>query len=344
MNGVGGTVSTHPARALVGPPALPWALGALLALGCLCEASARVPEFDWRERGVLFRVVADDPRPPAASPPLPTAGTTTPELPDATGLEPARAPNYLFATMHYGSAEQLGLNLAALRGYLRGRSVLVNEIDGDEPWRSEYEPYRRLPSGMSLRKLLGEQTFAVLTTQLPDAELAASIDGLKPWVAMSILEAPGAQPGQSIDHQLQVWAREDGVRLQHLENLVDQLAALDCVPAEQYALVLGQRLRNGWSWEEEAARTTGYYRDRDLPAWLDEIERMPGLDADAVAVEQRARHCLIEARNARWLPVLEKLLRRGDCFVAVGAIHLTGAQGLLAELNRRGFTVTVEPW
>src|SRR3546814_20120887 len=70
---------------------------------------------------------------------------------------------------------------------------------------------------------------------------------------------------------------------------------------------------------------------------------MPGLEGAAIAVEQRARHCLIEARNARWLPVLERLLREGDCFVAVAAIHLTGDHGLLAQLSRRGFTVTVEP-
>src|SRR3546814_12590899 len=90
--------------------------------------------------------------------------------------------------------------------------------------------------------------------------------------------------------------------------------------------------------------TTLFRSQRDLPAWYDESERMPGLEGAAIAVEQRARHCLIEARNARWLPVLERLLREGDCFVAVGAIHLTGDHGLLAQLSRRGFTVTVEPW
>src|SRR3546814_16451253 len=77
---------------------------------------------------------------------------------------------------------------------------------------------------------------------------------------------------------------------------------------------------------------------------LDEIERMPGLEGAAIAVEQRARHCLIEARNARWLPVLERLLREGHCFVAVGAIHLTGDHCLLAHLRPRGFPVTVATW
>src|SRR3546814_15825508 len=84
------------------------------------------------------------------------------------------------------------------------------------------------------------------------------------------------------------------LRVLHRENLPEQLAALDCVPAAEYAAVLGQRLRAGWSFEEEAARTLGHYRQRHLPAWYDEIERMPGLEGTAIAVEQRARHCLIE--------------------------------------------------
>ncbi|WP_299453047.1 TraB/GumN family protein [uncultured Pigmentiphaga sp.] len=52
---------------------------------------------------------------------------------------------------------------------------------------------------------------------------------------------------------------------------------------------------------------------------------------------------LLEARNERWLPKLETLLRRGGAFVAVGAIHLTGSAGLLERLRRRGFLIVAEP-
>src|SRR3546814_2633304 len=71
---------------------------------------------------------------------------------------------------------------------------------------------------------------------------------------MSMLEMPDEPEHDGIDLQLEDWAREGGLRVLHLENLPEQLAALDCVPAAEYAAVLGQRLRAGWSFEEEAAR------------------------------------------------------------------------------------------
>lgn len=322
----------------------------LLGAGLLTAAQACAENFDWRSRGVLFRVTSTARADAAAVAgtaiatatavaPAPAAVTSAPAtLPAATA-----APSYLFATIHYGGIDELALSRAGLRDYLGRTRVLINEVSGAEQWRDEYEPYRRLSPGQSLRGLLGEPAFAALQAQLP-ALAAAELDGLKPWVVMSLLEMPGEPAQDSIDVQLEDWAREDGLRIVHLENLPEQLAALDCVPAVEYALVLGQRLQGGWSFRQEAARTLGYYQRRELPAWYAEIERMPGLQGDAITVEQRARHCLIEARNARWLPLLERLLRQGNCFVAVGAIHLTGEHGLLAQLSQRGFTVTVEPW
>lgn len=329
-------------------------LGLLLGAGLLTAAPVGAESFDWRSRGVLFRItspVRDDGASSTATNASEAAGTAiaTAAAPAPAAVTPTAlpaavaAPSYLFATIHYGSVDELALNRVGLRDYLGRTRVLINEVSGAEQWRDEYEPYRRLSPGQSLRGLLGEPAFAALQAQLP-ALAAAELDGLKPWVAMSMLEMPGEPAQDSIDVQLEDWARADGLRIVHLENLPEQLAALDCVPAAEYALVLGQRLRGGWSFEHEAARTLGYYQRRELPAWHAEIERMPGLQGDAIAVEQRARHCLIEARNARWLPQLERLLRQGDCFVAVGAIHLTGEHGLLAQLSQRGFAVTVEPW
>lgn len=348
------------------PRLLPWLLCALAS-----GAPAHAAEFDWRARGVLFRVaapeaprqepvapagddVADQDTPPGEDEPsmaqaAPTPGaievdhaqdTASPE----TGTVPAPVPySYVFATIHYGDPDALGLYLPALREHLVRSSVLVNEVDLEEAWQPEYETYRRLASGQSLRRLIGDDAFGELLAQLPDTPPEV-LDTLKPWVAMSMLEFPFGGEEKSIDALLQEWAGRAGLRRVHLENLPDQLAALDCVPAPDYAGVLNQRLLGGWSFDLDAERTVGYYRERDLAAWLDDIDGMHGLTGAALAAEEEARRCLIDVRNARWLPVLEAVLRQGGSFVAVGAIHLTGDEGLLAQLGRRGFRISVEPW
>jgi hypothetical protein len=45
------------------------------------------------------------------------------------------------------------------------------------------------------------------------------------------------------------------------------------------------------------------------------------------------------ARNARWLPPVERVLAQGDAFIAVGAAHLLGGDGLLEQLRKRGYRV-----
>lgn len=49
---------------------------------------------------------------------------------------------------------------------------------------------------------------------------------------------------------------------------------------------------------------------------------------------------MVYARNASWIPKLEKLFAGGDVFVAVGADHLIGQRGVVALLTARGFKVT----
>ncbi|MCD9029085.1 TraB/GumN family protein [Luteimonas sp. BDR2-5] len=330
-------------------------LWVLLLAAVAAGGAAQAGTFDWRTRGVLFRVVALPVQTPApavdadggaAAVDLEAAdveaGDVEADLPSTTVAATAE-PSYIFATIHYGTPDALLLSLPALRHHLAQTTVLVNEVDLGADWQPEYESYRRLPEGQRLQRMIGEDAFAELQRLLPDRDPAA-LDRLKPWVAMSLLEFPFDSDEKSIDALLQDWATAGGLRKTHLENLPDQLAALDCVPAHEYARVLQQRLLGGWSFDLDAERTVGYYRERDLAAWLDDIDGRHGLTGAALAAEAEAQRCLISVRNARWLPVLQDLLRAGGAFVAVGAIHLTGEQGLLVQLSRSGFDVSVEPW
>jgi len=77
----------------------------------------------------------------------------------------------------------------------------------------------------------------------------------------------------------------------------------------------------------------------DTPFDADEREEMRAsgyTEAEIAEFEEE----LVYARNARWIPALEKLFAKGDVFVAVGAGHLPGERGVLALLARRGYSIT----
>ena len=53
---------------------------------------------------------------------------------------------------------------------------------------------------------------------------------------------------------------------------------------------------------------------------------------------------LLYSRNRDWIPKLEKILAPGDVFVAVGADHLIGPRGVIAQLRAKGFaTARISP-
>ena len=49
---------------------------------------------------------------------------------------------------------------------------------------------------------------------------------------------------------------------------------------------------------------------------------------------------LLDQRNADWLTKLPEILKNGTTFVAVGALHLPGQNGIIEGLKRLGYTVT----
>ncbi|MBP7158211.1 MAG: TraB/GumN family protein [Thermomonas sp.] len=305
-------------------------------------------------RGVLFRVTppaatllpaealqaqGDSPAPPATA----SAGDPAPmPTPAPAAPAPMRA-SYLLATIHFGTPEEQGIDYAQLQQTLAEVDTFVNEANLDEAWKPELDGYRWLPEQSPLSNLVGKDGFAQARALLPNVR-AQDLDRMKPWSVLALLEARGETGGDAtMDARLQRMAAGAGKRVLHLETLEQQLQALDCVPAEEHSRVLDERLRASWVLRIESAQAMAWYRARNLDAWLADIDRMQGLSDEARAIEQRARRCLLEDRNARWIGQLETLFQDGPCLVAVGAVHLAGAEGLLAALRRDGYLVEAMP-
>ena len=49
---------------------------------------------------------------------------------------------------------------------------------------------------------------------------------------------------------------------------------------------------------------------------------------------------MADDRNADWITKLPKMLKESSCFIAVGALHLPGQNGLLKLLEKEGYKLS----
>lgn len=83
---------------------------------------------------------------------------------------------------------------------------------------------------------------------------------------------------------------------------------------------------------EDSRMMWEFSRWQTLQTGLIEPDR---LDAEYALMEE----ALIASRNRAWIPVIEDALTAGPAVAAFGALHLSGQDGVLALLERAGFTL-----
>ncbi|MEL7469757.1 MAG: TraB/GumN family protein [Pseudomonadota bacterium] len=174
-------------------------------------------------------------------------------------------------------------------------------------------------------------------------------DRMQPWLLAALLGFPPchlqamSSGDKPMDEVLARHAVSLGIPVIGLESYDTALDSLNRVPKEQMllALVGAPELLDQ---EEDVFRTNAsLYAAGDVQAinefgiYLTERFR-PDLKVreinDAMMTE------LLDVRNRAWMPTLESELAKGGAFVAVGALHLPGAVGLVELLRAKGFTIS----
>jgi uncharacterized protein YbaP (TraB family) len=109
------------------------------------------------------------------------------------------------------------------------------------------------------------------------------------------------------------------------------------VEADQM-LLLNSTLEQAVEIERMFAALREAYLARDLVAVYDLLNAAK-VDDSTGAVARFEQRLVID-RNRRMVDRMGELLQQGNAFVAVGALHLPGEQGILQLLADRGYRVT----
>jgi uncharacterized protein YbaP (TraB family) len=151
----------------------------------------------------------------------------------------------------------------------------------------------------------------------------------RPWFALMRLRSHVARsPRPSMDVALTERARARRIAIEALESWQQQAAALQTGVT---VADLSAAIRARSTITCALARLRSVYIAGELAA-LTRMLVIPGRTGD-----------LLDERNQRWLPQIERYLADRGTFVAVGLGHLLGDGGLLATLERAGYIVERHP-
>lgn len=248
---------------------------------------------------------------------------------------------HLLGTIHMGFGfEEVLTEDARARFEQASRVMTEADVGAADPERLIRAAL--LPPEHSLAIILGKPTWDRLVARLGTQVPPPMLDRLEPWLPAVMLGLqdlgkaleelkPGAEQ-RLMDVELMTKAAALGKELDHFETVEEQIAMFEAISLEEQVLELKQALASdqilqarallvSFSAGDEAGLSRAIFDERQLSLTPGFYERV------------------LYERNLRWLPVIERELARGGTFIAVGAAHLLGERGLLAELRKRGYTV-----
>ncbi len=249
---------------------------------------------------------------------------------------------YLAGSMHLLAKDYYPLG-AALDAAYKESTLLLEEVDFGEMLApaSQLQMLSRgmLPAGQSLDSVLTAETLALTEKRLAAAGLpSAPLKLFKPWMLALTLMAQewqkaGFESDLGLDKHFYDRARADKKPVQALETLEFQISQFDAMTLAEQDRLLASTIKELDTQIPAMTELANAWRDGDTVT----LERILLRDLKSeAALYQR----LLVDRNRTWLPKIEALFsRRAPAFVVVGAAHLVGADGLVAMLRARGFTV-----
>ena len=250
---------------------------------------------------------------------------------------------YVLGSIHLGD-KSLYPFPAVIEDAFKSSNVLIVEVDMRKVDPSQMQKLMlaaAYPPGDDLFQHVSPETRAKLIAYFSAYHLPPEIfSKLRPWAlgvmieTMSMVQA-GLNPKDGIDmHFL------DGAgnrRVEQLEEAEWQIKLLEEMPESIADQWLSSAIAQAENSKERWAKLSSYW-SQGAADKMDEL--LSGSEMGGGEEEKRYERRLREDRNPHMTDRLEKCLHSTDaCFMVVGAAHVIGREGIVKQLQARGYRV-----
>jgi len=243
--------------------------------------------------------------------------------------------SYLFGTLHLLPEEKYFFT-DKMQEAFASTETLALEMDIDIPMGEQMKMAMQMmmPDGKTWADYMTSEEFAALRSAYIDSlgvkenKFDKQYVKIKPMYLSALVLSQLLGKVKAYEQELSTMAKKAKKPLIGLETLQQQMDFMASVPLEDQ---VAQTKAAGASILREYNSMLEAYLKQDLTA----LQALAKESEDFAGMEEE----LLTKRNAAWIPLVKEQAAKASTFFAVGALHLVGDKGLIAELRNAGFTV-----
>lgn len=254
---------------------------------------------------------------------------------DQVGL----TPSYLFATLHSEDPRIIQLPLIAQTRFEHAKSAAI-EVVMDIPSVQQFSNAMFFSGTPHLDQLLNKEIYSKIVEALRQYGLSEKLArSMKPWAVMTTLSQLPSKTGQYLEMRLYQRAMELQIPLYGLEKVAEQLQIFEELPLAEQVVLLTDTVTHLEERPKVYDKLRDLYLERDLIALRATSESYMLAQSSNHSLTKAFFKRLVEDRNLKMVNQMLPRLQKGNAFIAIGALHFPGEQGILKLLEARGYRV-----
>jgi len=254
--------------------------------------------------------------------------------------------SYLYGTMHVQDQRVFNFDKKVTETLLNC-DAYVMELNLDSVNQAELMQQMLMKDDASLKTLLSKKKYKLVEQYFKDS-LGMNIymyQKMNPIITsqMVSLKDMSQEQEDALDIYFNKLAKENGIQTMGLEKMEDQIKALCSIPYKAQAEMLYEAVKDAYAnnqdAESEMDKMLESYIAGDLEALIEMADNFSKKDKKA---QEAFTKTMLNDRNITMANGIEKITKTKTAFIAVGAAHLGGENGVIQLLRDKGFTVVAQ--
>jgi uncharacterized protein len=248
-----------------------------------------------------------------------------------------KKPSYLFGTHHFTNKDFVD-TMQVLQDKLKSVDGVVGEIVMDNTLQGRMAPFLVMKNN-TLDSLFTPAEYREVDDYIKARNQAVNLKQLNRFkpamvgVLIMLLDNPEMKNlTNGIDESFQKYAKNNAKSIYGLETAEYQGALLFDDDLQKQKKALLKSVRESDKNKTKLQELTANYQAQDLDK-LTNLFKAQDEETKEFMTE------MLKNRNQRWLDQLPALMEKESLFIAVGAGHLVGIEGLIKGLQAKGYTL-----